>query len=105
MKMIVRIAGTWLLGLALILAIVDIANSAGQSKLLITSVGELWEALNTNSYSAAYAALETQMQAAGAREVTDMVFSVPAWGLFFVLGVLVVFLGRGPRGTQFVKTR
>lgn len=104
MKMILRIVGTWLMGLALVLVIVDIAKSVAQSELLITSVGVLWSALSPNTYSTAYAGLEAQLQAIGAVQLTQTLFSVPAWGLFFVVGILLMLIGRRPRGEQFVTT-
>ena len=52
MRLILRILGTWLLGLALILLIVDGTKSLGANAVVMTSLNDTWVALSASSLAA-----------------------------------------------------
>ena len=94
-----RLLGTWLLGAALILVIIDGTKSLAASNLMMTSLGETWTAMHAQSFDAA-AALAT---ARGLEPFWTLLnATLLGWPGFLVVGVpglLLAFAGRS-RSTQ-----
>lgn len=94
-----RISGTWLLGAALILLIIDGTKSLAANALLLTSLGETWMAMLPESFAAAadwsigngldpYWAL-----------LNSTLLGWPGFLVVGIPGLILAFLGRS-RSTQ-----
>ena len=99
MRFVVRLLGTWLLGLALILLIVDGTKSLGASALMLTSVGDMWSLIHLSSLQGF-----EQFVSQGAVSVLWSVavlpvLSWPGWAICGVPGLVFAYLGRS-RGNQ-----
>lgn len=102
MKLILRVLGTWMFGLALILLIVDIVRSFSAQSIEITSLAGQWAGLNEQSWQSALAAMSEATEALGGAAFVETVFSIPVWVAIAILGLVFQFLGRRRRGPSYI---
>ncbi len=99
MRFVVRLLGTWLLGLALILLIVDGTKSLGASALVLTSVGEMWGIVHLASLQGFEQIMSTSVLGAFWSLAVAPVLSWPGWAVCGVPGLIFAYLGRS-KGNQ-----
>ena len=103
MRLILRIAGTWLIGLALVLLVVDGTKSLGANMLVFTSLADLWTSVHPPSLAAAEGFFESRFFAQLLDAALKAVLDYPAFAVFGVLGILLALLGRAPRRERFLR--
>jgi hypothetical protein len=103
MKYIARVLGTWFLGLALILLIVDGTKSLAANSIVTTPLAESWQGLHAQSWRAVYDAVAAAMPPLSV-QIADLVFSWPGWATFGVIGVLCAFAGRSRARVAYVES-
>lgn len=103
MRLILRIAGTWLIGLALILLVVDGTKSLGANSLMFTSLADLWTSVHAPSLGAVEGFFESRFFAALLDAALKAVLDFPAFAVFGLPGVVLALLGRAPRRERFIK--
>lgn len=103
MRLILRILGTWLLGVALILLIIDGTRSLGASALLFTSFGDAWTWLNVDSLTATRAFLTSRFFGPVLEPAIGALLTFPSWAVLAVPGVLLAWMGRSRRTRMFVQ--
>jgi hypothetical protein len=103
MRLILRVLGTWLIALAVVLLVVDGTKSLGANNIVLTSLGALWAQINQSS-------LETVREFFAGRFFADLldngfsgVLSYPAFAVFGVPGIVFSLLGRTPPQVRYVQ--
>lgn len=104
MKLVLRVIGTWMIALALILVVVDGTKSLAASGPVITSFGALWAGLDAPSWLSTQESLSFYLSPYGVHWLADALFSVPGWALAGAVGVIALFLGRKRRPTVYADT-
>ena len=103
MRLIIRVLGTWLIGLALVLLVMDGTRSLGADDLVLTSLDALWRQLHAQSLLALEAFVQSRffgdLLAAGLRAV----LAYPAFAVCGVPGIVLAVLGRTPRREHYLR--
>ncbi len=105
MKFVLRVCGTWLVGLALVLIVVDGAKTLAANALTMTSLAEMWRGIDAESWAAVSGTLMETAASATGRAMIEQVFAWPSWAIFGVAGVLLLILGRQRRRRDYIATR
>jgi hypothetical protein len=103
MRLFLRILGTWLLGMALILLIIDGTRSLGANAMVVTSLGDTWTSLHAESLEQLRAFLGTRFFGPVLDVVITALLSFPGWAVLAVPGAFLAWLGRSKRSRMFVK--
>ena len=103
MRLVLRIVGTWLLGLALILLVIDGTKTLGANGLVLTSLGEAWRGLNEPSLLAVQGFFEGRMFADLLQGAFAALLTYPAFAVVGVPGILLVLLGRRRRQERYLQ--
>ncbi len=103
MRFVVRLLGTWLVGLALILLIIDGTRSLGANALLVTAFGDAWTWLHADSLAATRAFVQSRLFGPVIGATVEFVLSLPGWVVLAVPGILLAWLGRSRRTRVFVR--
>ncbi|MDB5585586.1 MAG: hypothetical protein JWP26_556 [Devosia sp.] len=103
MRLVLRILGTWLVGLALVLAVIDGTKSLGASQLVLTSLAETWTSVNPASLSAVQAFFNSRYFADLLDGTMAALLSYPAFAVIAVPGILLALLGRRPRRERYIQ--
>ena len=103
MRLILRILGTWLVAIALILGVIDGTKSLAANSFLFTSFAEAWTWVNAESLAATRAFLQSRLFGPLLETVSDAVFSAPAWLVIAIPGLLIAWMGRSRRVRRFVR--
>jgi hypothetical protein len=103
MRLILRIAGTWLIGLALVLLVIDGTKSLAANGLLFTSLEQFW----TQVYAPGLAAVEEFFRSRFFADLLDVTFKTvltyPAFAVFGVPGIMLALAGRKPRRERYLR--
>ena len=103
MRLILRIAGTWLIGLALVLFVIDGTKSLGANALVYTSLADLWTQIHPPSLEAVAAFFESRFFADLLDAALKAVLTYPAFAVFGVPGIILALLGRKPRRERYLR--
>lgn len=103
MRLFLRIIGTWLLGVALILLIIDGTRSLGANQLLFTSFAEDWAWLHAESLGIVREFFASRFFGLVLEPTFEAVLGFPGWAVLAVPGVLLAWLGRSRRTRLFVR--
>lgn len=99
MKFAFRLLGTWLIGIALVLLIVDGTRMLAVTEFVYTPLHQTWEALDSASLSGLREIVVTRMHAAIWNSLIWPLLSLPGWALFGLPGLMFAIAGakRAPR--------
>lgn len=103
MRLILRMAGTWLLGLALVLFIIDGTKSLGANRLVVTSLRDAWTWVHADSLAAVTAFFASRFFNTLLDPVFATLLGLPGWAILAVPGVLLAWAGRTRRARLFVR--
>ncbi len=103
MRLIFRLVGTWLLGLALILAIIDGTKSLAANALVTTSLGETWGALHAPSLAATRDFVTSRFFSSVLEPIVAVLLATPAFLILAVPGIMLAVAGRSRRMRVFVR--
>jgi len=103
MRLILRIAGTWLIGLALVLLVIDGTKSLGANALVYTSLADLWTQVHPPSLAAVEAFFDSRFFADLLDVALKAVLEYPAFAVFGLPGILLALAGRAPRRERFLR--
>ena len=103
MRLFLRILGTWLLGLALILLIIDGTRSLGADALVMTSMEDTWTGLHAESLRQVRAFLASRLFGPLLEIAVTTLLTLPGWLVLGVPGALFAWMGRTRRARVFVK--
>ena len=103
MRLILRVLGTWLIGLALVLLVIDGTKSLGANALVFTSLEDLWTQVHPPSLDAVNAFFDSRFFADLLDAALAALLSYPAFAVFGVPGIVLALLGRKPRRERFLR--
>lgn len=103
MRLILRVVGTWLIGLALVLLVVDGTKSLGANGLVLTSLGDLWTSIHPPSLDAVSGFFESRFFAALLDMALKALLTYPAFAVAGAPGIVLALLGRKPRRERFLR--
>lgn len=103
MRLIVRVLGTWLVGVALILLIIDGTKSLGADHLVFTSFEQTWSWINAESLDAARTFIASRLFGPVLEVSVNAILAFPGWAVLAVPGALLAWLGRSRRTRLFVR--
>ena len=103
MRLILRILGTWLLGLSLILLIIDGTRSLANNALVFTSFGENWASIHAPSLEAVHGFIASRFFGPVLDPVIGFVFAAPGFLVLAIPGVILAVMGRSRRVRMFVR--
>lgn len=103
MRLVFRIAGTWLIGLAFVLLVVDGTKSLAANGVMLTTLGNAWSGLHLASLVAFGALSEGQLFAGLLDQALTHVLAWPAFAVAGVPGILLLLIGRVPRRERFLR--
>ena len=103
MRLIQRVLGTWLIGLALVLLVIDGTKSLGANALVFTSLEDLWTQVHPPSLDAVNAFFDSRFFADLLDAALAALLGYPAFAVFGVPGIVLALLGRKPRRERFLR--
>jgi len=102
MRLLLRLTGTWLLALALILLIIDGTRSLGANTLVWTPLGDLWMQIHAASLEGFRSFIESRFFDVVLKPAVDFILTFPAWAVFGVPGIVLAIMGRSRRSRLYV---
>ena len=103
MRLIVRALGTWLIGLALVLLVIDGTKSLGANGLVLTSLADLWTGLHAESLTGVAGFVQSRLLGDLLAAGLTALLSYPAFAVFGVPGVVLALLGRAKQRDRFLR--
>jgi len=103
MRLILRIVGTWLIGIAVILLIIDGIKSLGADTIVTTSLNDSWVALNAQSLAGLHAFIDTRFFGAVLEPLLTALLGCPGFAVLGIPGILLAIAGRSRGARRFVR--
>ena len=103
MRLILRIAGTWLLGLAVILLVIDGTRSLGANTMLLTPLIETWTAIHPPSLDAVREFFASRFFSPLLGPLFDSLLGFPSFAVVGVPGIALAVLGRTRHARRYVQ--
>jgi hypothetical protein len=103
MRLILRILGTWLIGMAVILIIIDGTKSLAASTLVTTSLGDSWKSINAGSLDQVRAFIDSRFFGPVLEPVLSVLLGYPGFAVLGIPGILLAIAGRSRRSRLFVR--
>ena len=103
MRLILRVLGTWLIGLALIFLVVDGTKSLAANTLVFTSLGQAWIQLHPPSLEAVSTFFESRFFADLLDATMQALLTYPVFAVLGVPGIVLALMGRRPRRERFLR--
>lgn len=104
MRFLLRVVGTWLLGLAAILIVIDGTKTLAANALVTTSLADTWASLHTASWTAVSEWIIGGIAPVFGAGVTSFVFAWPGWLFAGILGVSFLVVGRQRMRKNYIQT-
>jgi hypothetical protein len=103
MRLILRIVGTLLIALAVILVIIDGTKSLGANALVFTSLNDTWTAISPDSLAVVREFLGTRLFGPVLETAVTAILGLPGWAVIGVPGLLLAWAGRSRRERIFLR--
>lgn len=103
MRLLFRIIGTWLLGMAVILLIIDGTRSLAASTIVFTSLGETWATIHAESLVEVRNFLASRFFGPLLESGIEFILALPGWLVLAIPGVLIAWMGRTRRARIFIR--
>lgn len=102
MKTLLRIIGTWMLGLAIVLIVVDGTRSLAADHVTLTPLSEIWAGIDKTSWAFCQNVIAEHLAPWGGDIVTNVILGWPGWVIAGVLGLVCLVVGRKHRRNTYV---
>lgn len=103
MRLILRVLGTWLIGLALVFLVVDGTKSLAANRVIFISLGEAWSNLHNPSLETVSGFFESRFFADLLDTMLQALLTYPAFAVLAVPGIVLALAGRRPRRERFLR--
>lgn len=105
MKFILRIVGTWFLGLAAVLIVIDGTKTLATNAIVTTSVADTWASLHAASWTTVSEWIIGGIAPVFGAGVALFLFAWPGWLFAGLLGVGFLVVGRQRMRRNYIQTR
>lgn len=103
MRAVLRLIGTWIIGLGLIMLIIDGTKSLASKSITWTSLETIWTQLNPSTLEATFSFFESRYFSELLQSGLLALLSYPAFAVFGILGIVLTLLGRRPRRERYLQ--
>lgn len=103
MRLVFRLLGTWLIGIALIFLVIDGTKSLAANEITFVSLGQAWSQLHRPSLEAFSSFLDSRFFADLLRPMLAALLDYPAFAVLAVPGIVLALAGRRPRRDGFLR--
>ena len=103
MRFILRVLGTWLIGMAAILLIIDGIKSLGANSLVTTSLGDTCTLLSADSLDQTRAFIDTRFFGPVLDPLLTALLGCPGFAVVGIPGIVLAAFGRSRQGRRFVR--
>lgn len=103
LRLILRIIGTWLLGLALILFVIDGTRMLAANTFIYTELGTLWTQIAPEGPESARALVAEGLHPLVWDQGIALALGWPGWAVFGGLGLVFALLGRVRARRRFLE--
>lgn len=103
MRLLLRVLGTLLIAVALILVIIDGTKSLAASGFVYTPLEAVWTQVHAQSLAAIREFLGSRLFGPALETVVTWIVGLPAWGVIGVPGILLAWAGRSRRTRIFLR--
>jgi hypothetical protein len=103
MRLLLRVLGTLLIALAVILLIIDGTKSLAANTIVMTSLGDTWMSIGSQSLEQVRAFLATRFFGPLLEAVVSGLLGLPGWAVTGVPGILFAWAGRSRRERVFFR--
>jgi hypothetical protein len=103
MRLILRILGTWFLGLAVILLVIDGTKSLGANALVYTPLIETWTSVHLPSLEAVRGFIGGRFFQPLLEPAFEALLGFPSFAVIGVPGILFAFAGRTRFSRRYVR--
>jgi len=103
MRLVLRILGTWLIGLAMVLLVIDGTKSLAANEIVFTALGDAWSQVHRPSLDGVSGFFESRFFADLLRVMLAQVLTYPAFAVVGVPGIVLALLGRRPWRERFLR--
>jgi hypothetical protein len=103
MRLLLRVLGTLLIAVAVILVIIDGTKSLAANAIVMTSFGDTWLGISPQSLEQVRAFLATRFFGPLLETVVSGLLGLPGWAVTGVPGVLLAWAGRSRRDRVFLR--
>ena len=102
-RLIFRVLGVWLMGLAVILIVVDGTKSLAANAVVVTSLNDIWTFLNGGGIEAVRDFFASRFFGTLLSPLFEAVLTYPAFAVFGVPGVVLALLGRSRYPRRYLR--
>jgi hypothetical protein len=103
MRLILRVLGTLLIALAVILLIIDGTKSLAANTIVTTALGDTWASVHAGSLEQLRAFLASRFFGPLLEMAVSAILSFPGWAVLGVPGVLLAWGGRSRNERVFLR--
>ncbi len=103
MRLILRVLGTLLIALAVILLIIDGTRSLAANQLVMTPLGDTWGQMHPASLEQVRAFLASRLFGPVLETAATALLGLPGWAVIGVPGLLLAWAGRSRRERVFIR--
>jgi hypothetical protein len=103
MRLILRVLGTVLIALAVILLIIDGTKSLAASAFVATPLGETWMSIHAQSLEQMRTFLTSRFFGPLLEAAVSGILTLPGWAVLGVPGVLLAWAGRSRNERIFLR--
>jgi hypothetical protein len=103
MRLILRILGTWLIGLALIFLVVDGTKSLAANAIVFTSLAQAWTQLHAPSLEVVTGFFESRFFADLLAVAMQNLLTYPIFAVLGIPGIVLALMGRRSQRDRFLR--
>ena len=103
MRLVLRIVGTWLIAMAVIMLVVDGTKSLAANMVEFTSLAVVWIQVNAASLDTVRGFLSSRFFAALLDQALNAILTYPAFAVLGLPGIILALAGRRPRRIRFLR--
>ncbi|KKB86810.1 hypothetical protein VW29_00720 [Devosia limi DSM 17137] len=103
MRLVLRIVGTWLLGLAFVLLVIDGTKSLAANSVVLTSFADAWDNVHAPSIEAVRAFFDSRFFADLLGGAFEIVLTYPAFAVLALPAIVMIVAGRTRRRDRYVQ--
>jgi len=103
MRLVLRILGTWFIGMAAVLLVIDGTKSLAANAIVTTSLGDTWNAVSAQSLVAVKGFIDSRFFGAVLEPLLTALLACPGFAVFGIPGIAMAIAGRARPVRRFIR--